>query len=83
MKTTVEISDAVLNEARRVAQQEHTTLRELIEEGLRAAIEQRKCVRTAKFRLRDLSFGGNGLQPEFADATFREILDASYEGRGT
>lgn len=83
MKTTVEISDALLDEARRVAHEENTTLRTIIEEGLRAAIEQRKCARAMKFRLRDYSFGGSGLQPEFAGATFREILDASYEGRGT
>jgi len=56
MKTTVEISDALLNEARQVATQEHTTLRALFEEGLRAAIERGRLADfIAEFRqLRDI-----------------------------
>ena len=36
MKTTVEISDSLAEEAKRVAARERTTLRALIEAGLRA-----------------------------------------------
>jgi len=39
MKTTVEISDAILHEARRVATREKTTVRALIEEGVHGARE--------------------------------------------
>ena len=80
MKTTVEISDALLNEARQVATQEHTTLRALFEEGLRVAIEQRKCAKPRA--LRDLRYGSGGMSPEFAGAPWEKIRDAIYEGRG-
>jgi hypothetical protein len=64
MKTTVEIPDAVLDEAREVAAREGTTVRALIETGLRREIQERK--RRVRFRLRRASFKGRGLQPEAA-----------------
>jgi hypothetical protein len=81
MKTTVEISDALLAEARAAAGREGTTVRALIEEGLRLAIERRK--RRQRFKLRDASVGGEGLQPSFSFERWAEIRDAIYEGRGT
>ncbi|MEW6273431.1 MAG: type II toxin-antitoxin system VapB family antitoxin [Thermodesulfobacteriota bacterium] len=80
MKTTVEIADALLEEAKALATRERTTLRELIESGLRAVLRERRG--KTKFRLRDASFAGRGLQPEFRDAGWNEIRDAAYEGRG-
>lgn len=79
MKTTVHISDPLLAEARAIAAREGTTLRELIEAGLRHAIAERR--RRARFRLRDASFQGEGLQPEFRDAGWDRIRDAIYERR--
>ncbi|MFN8640954.1 MAG: DUF2191 domain-containing protein [Candidatus Binatia bacterium] len=81
MKTTVEISDALAREAKAVAARERTTLRELIEAGLRAVLRERS--RKAAFRLPDASFGGKGLQPEFRGADWERIREAAYEGRGT
>lgn len=81
MKTTVEISDALAREAREVAAREHTTLRELIEAGLRAVLRERR--RKVGFRLRDASVGGNGLQAEFRGADWERLREAAYEGRGT
>ena len=76
MKTTVEISDPLLAEARRIASQERTTVRALIEEGLRRVVDDRK---TAKpFRLRDASFRGNGLRPELVGASWDTIRDLIY-----
>ena len=80
MKTTVEISDALLTEARAIAAREEITVRALIEEGLRSAIDRRKS--RHRFRLRKASFRGKGLQPRFAAGTWRDIRDAAYEGRG-
>ena len=40
MKTTVEISNSLLSEARKIMQKQHKTLRNLVEEGLRLAIFQ-------------------------------------------
>lgn len=80
MKTTVEISDSLAREARDLAAREHTTLRALIEAGLRAELRARR--RKGNFQLRDLSFAGNGLRPEFRGADWERIRDAAYEGRG-
>lgn len=82
MKTTIQIADSLLREARRVARQERTTLRALVEEGLRRAIAERRSRRSKRFRLRRVTFKGRGLQPHLAGATWDQILDLSYEGRG-
>ncbi|MBW7927863.1 MAG: DUF2191 domain-containing protein [Fimbriimonadaceae bacterium] len=79
MKTTVEIADALLDEAKRVAAERETTLRSLIEEGLRKVLEEEP---KKPFKLRDCSVDGNGLTPEFQNATWEQFRDAIYEGRG-
>ena len=81
MKTTVEIPDTLLEEARKVASKDGTTLRALIQEGLRRILAERQ--RPKRFRLRDVSFKGKGLQPEFAEASWEQIRDAIYEGHGS
>ena len=80
MKTTVEIADALLDDARKAADKEGTTVRALIEEGLRLALKSRRQGET--FRLRDGSFKGKGLSPEFRDAGWEAIREAAYSGRG-
>jgi hypothetical protein len=79
MKTTVDLPDELLLEARRVARQEHTTLRSLLEEGLRAVIARHH--EAGQFALRDASVSGNGLHPEFREAGWAEIREASYGDR--
>lgn len=76
MKTTVEISDALLAEAREVARRHNTTLRALLDEGLRIALRQR---REHRFTLRRVPFGGNGLRPELRDASWDRIRELAYE----
>jgi mRNA-degrading endonuclease RelE of RelBE toxin-antitoxin system len=80
MKTTVEIPDSLLKQARRLAAQERTTLRALVEEGLRRITTERQ--RATPFKLRKASFRGKGLQPRMAGASWEQIRDAAYEGRG-
>lgn len=80
MKTTVEIPDALFAEAKRVAAEEGTTLRELVEAGLREVVQRRR--RPRPFRLRDAGLGGRGLRPEFAGGDWARLRDAAYEGRG-
>jgi len=81
MKTTVEISSALLKEAKSVAAREHTTLRTLVEEGLREVLARR--TKGRRFRLRKASFAGKGLQPELRGASWERIRERVYEGRGT
>lgn len=80
MKTTVEIPDALLAEARRVAQRERTTLRALLEEGLRHVLAER--AQSSKFSLRKVTFGGQGLHPDLAGASWDEVRRRVYEERG-
>jgi hypothetical protein len=82
MKTTIEISDALLEEAKRVARERGTTLRAVLEAALRrevaAPAEPRK-----KFKLRDGSFRGTpGLQPGIDLSDWSQIRSIIYEGRG-
>ncbi len=81
MKTTVEIPDSLLEQAKRVALKEGTTVRALVEEGLRRIVNEHQ--QPGKFRLRKASFKGNGLQPSMSGASWQQIRDAAYEGRGT
>jgi hypothetical protein len=81
MKTTFEIPDSLLEEARRLAAREGTTVRALVEEGLRHVVADRK--RARPFRLRRAAFKGTGLQPGTAGLAWEAIRDIAYEGRGT
>lgn len=82
MKTTIEISDSLFAEARLLAATEGTTLRQLVEVGLRHAVAQRKR-KAEPFRLRYASFGGNGLVRKLKGAQWEQIRDLAYEGRGS
>ena len=79
MKTTIDISDALYKEARRVAHDEHTTVKALVEEGLRRALTEHK--HCDPFKLRKTTFKGKGLQPDFSGASWEQIRGAAYEGR--
>jgi hypothetical protein len=80
MKTTLDIPGSLLKRARRLAAKERTTLRALVEEGLRRIITDRQ--RATPFKLRKVSFRGKGLQPRMAGASWQQIRDAAYEGHG-
>jgi Arc/MetJ family transcription regulator len=80
MKTTVEISDALLAEVRKLAASEETTVRALVEEGLRRLVAERS--ERADFRLRKVSFRGKGLQPQVGGASWERIRDLTYEEHG-
>jgi len=81
MKTTIEISDKLLQRAKAVAQREGTTLRALVEAGLRVVLKEQRS--SACFALRDASFAGQGLAPELEGASWDRIRDSIYEGRGS
>jgi hypothetical protein len=78
MKTTIEISDGLLDEARKVASREGTTLRVLVEAGLRKEVRERR--QRKAFRLKRASFRGRGLRPELAGAKWEQIRELAYEG---
>lgn len=80
MKTTVEIADALLDEARRAADKQGTTVRALIEQGLRQVLKASRS--GGPFRLRDGSVNGKGLQPGIREGDWEQIRGLIYEGRG-
>ena len=80
MKTTVEIADPLLEEARRVAAAEGTSLRSLIHEGLQHAVQRRR--QRKGFRLRPASFRGKGLQPAAEGASWETLRELAYKGHG-
>ena len=77
----MELSPAVSLAVRKIAMREGTTLRSLIEEGLRKVVEDRQ--RRAPFRLKDGAVAGNGTIAEVAEGSWNRIRDAIYEGHGT
>jgi hypothetical protein len=81
MKTTVEISDALAKAAREAASREGTTMRALIEEGLRAVLDRRRAKRK-RFRLRDASFKGDGLRDGLDYGNWEQIRGMIYEDGG-
>ena len=60
MKTTIDITDNLLVEAKLTASQENRTLREIIEAALRKYLSEKKA--KYDFELKNVSFGGVGLQ---------------------
>jgi hypothetical protein len=80
VKTTVEISDTLLDRARQVAAREGVTLRALIERGLYRVICE--TTQVTPFKLRRASFRGSGLQSEWAEPSWEQMRDTVYTGRG-
>jgi hypothetical protein len=78
VKTTLEISDSLFAEAKACAQARGVPMRQIFEDGLRIVIQSHRKA-PAPFKLRDGSFGGNGLagSPEWTS-----VRAAIYEGRG-
>lgn len=80
MKTTINIADPLLRQAKALARERNTTLREVVEEALRRHLEAG--VASEGFHLRRASFGGRGLRPEVRPGSWDAIRDAAYSGRG-
>lgn len=80
MKTTIDMSDALVLEVRQLATREHTSLRALVEEGLHLVLERRR--HTSPFQLKDRSVDGQGLQAGVSDDNWDAIRELTYEGRG-
>jgi hypothetical protein len=78
MKTTIELGDSLLAEAKRVAAAENTTLRALVEAGLREVLGKNR-KRAAPFRLRRVTAKGKGLRPELQGASWQQLRELAYE----
>ena len=80
MKTTIEIAPAILERSKRLAREEHVTLRALVEEGLRHVISARE--KRSSFTLRPIQFTGGGFREGFESPSWDRVREAIYSGRG-
>jgi len=80
MKTTIEIQSELLRKAKETARREGTTLRALVEEGLRTVVQARaKPRRKWKFRMR--TWKGK-VQPGIDLTNWEQMRAIIYEGHG-
>ncbi|MPQ97344.1 DUF2191 domain-containing protein [Modestobacter sp. I12A-02628] len=76
MKTTIDIADALFAEAKAEAERRGTSLRSLVEDGLRQLLDRRS--QDEPFVLQDLSVGGRGIRAEYLAGGHDAFLDAAY-----
>lgn len=81
MKTTIDINDTLLLEAKQLAAKHQQTLKSVLETALRQFLETNTDT-AAPFRLRKHTFRGNGLQPGMTEGDWNAVRDSIYEGRG-
>lgn len=81
MKTTVDIPDALFRRLGERAASQGTTIRALIQEALEQFLGNPRGG-TARFTLRDGSFGGTGPAAGAREGAWRDMLEITYEGRG-
>lgn len=80
MKTTFDIPEPLLRDVQRLAKDQRTTTKSLVEEALRNLLEARQP--HTRYKLPDRSVSGAGLQPEFQHAGWDEIRDTAYDDAG-
>lgn len=61
MKTTIEVSDAIFNSAKELASRSQTTMRALVEEGLRRVLADSQAKVKPAFKLKDASVRGKAV----------------------
>jgi len=80
MKTTIEITDDLLTRAKRIAQRDGTTVRALVEEGLRQALKERE--QPVKREIKPLlTTGGGWLLPPYDKLGLTQAIYDDYEAR--
>lgn len=79
MKTTIDISDGLFASVRKLAARNKTTFKSLVEIALRRLLDQEKNS-DGKFKLRNASVRGKGLQPPLQEGDWATIRDMIYLG---
>lgn len=78
MKTTLDISDPLLAAAKATAARKGTTLRAIVEDGLRAVLAKGESQR--RLKPRDATFKGRGLHPDLiARGGWAKLREAAYD----
>jgi len=82
MKTTIELTDSLLIEAKKFAANQHLSLRKIFEMALRRWLESQRPGKATPFRLKKHPFRGQGLQPGLSDGSWEEMRKQIYENHG-
>jgi hypothetical protein len=81
MKTTIDISDALLARAKRQARRMGKPLRALVEEGLRRVLQAES--QPSRYRLPDRSAGRAGAHNPLEALSWQDLRDEIYGGGRT
>jgi len=77
MKTTLDISDPLLDQVRRTAARDGDTLRSLAEQGLRKVVAERSA-EAKLFKLKDASVGTPGAGSSYEQLSWEEMRALMY-----
>ncbi len=75
MRTTVDISDDLMRELKRVAADTQRSLKDLIEDAIRASLAVRQAPQGTSTGQQVLTFKGKGIQPGVNLDSMRDLLD--------
>ena len=81
MKTTIDIAEPLLTQAKKLAAERQTTLKAIVEESLRRTLAEENRPRQ-RAAVKTLVFTGRGLRPGLSWDDWAVIRALSYEGRG-
>lgn len=76
MKTTVDIPQSLLDETKKLAVNHRTSVKALIEEGLRRVLDEHQ--RSGMFRLRKATFKGDDLHKDVEGASWETIREKQF-----
>ncbi|MFU8820492.1 MAG: CopG family transcriptional regulator [Gammaproteobacteria bacterium] len=79
MKTTLDLSDGVLERAKEHAMHEGRTLRAVVEDALRLYLNSLESSARPRPGLAIQPWGRGGMQPQYRDKSWSEILDEVNE----
>lgn len=82
MKTTMEINDDLLADAKAFAATHKTSLRRVLEDALILFVRRQGKMTKGRTKLRKHAFHGKGLRPQVRDMAPSDIRELAYEGRG-
>jgi hypothetical protein len=81
MKTTVDLSDALMAELKERAREQETTMKELMETAIRRYLEGTHSTGRG-YHFENHSFRGNGVCEGVEEGSWEQIRGMIYEGRG-
>ena len=76
MKTTIDIDDELLRQAKKLGSETGRPLRSVIEEGLRKVLADK--THRSRYRLPDLSFGSESSPDPLEKYSWQELRDIIY-----